>query len=291
LRLKLVLEKRHSNTSFGGVHIVQVPTPLEATYAIGKLMLRPFGIDEPDLEVDFSQPSRPALVTDILECCATATNGSCADRDQLWALPVSTRIECLLRIIDLGGAFEAALPLRCLNQTCGETVEAEISLDDLLGRQRQPAELISVQCGEQVLKLRRPSGLDQRAWATSEFQSQRAAVELMVETLLVRDDSSVEQDILPLDDEALSTVDQAMQEGDSLINFSFEIVCPYCDGHSEFELDLQMLAIERLQQSQRRLMTTVHHLARCYHWSEQDIFAVPHWRRVHYLKLLEEERI
>ena len=286
-----MLEKRHSNTSFGGVHIVQLPTALEATFAIGKLMLRPFGIDEPDLAVDFSQPSRPALVTDILECCATAANGNPADRNLLWTLPVSTRIECLLRLITLGGAFDAALPFRCLNQACGETVEAEVSLDDLLGSQSEMTDFIAVDCGEQTLTLRRPSGLDQHVWANREFESESAAVELMVQTLLVRrEDAAVEKNIFPLNADTLSTIDRAMQESDSLVSFSFEIVCPYCERESEFELDLQALALERLQQSQRRLLAIVHRLARHYHWSEQQIFAVPQWRRNHYLKLLEEER-
>lgn len=254
-------------------------------------MLRPFGIDERDLEVDFSQPSGPALVTDILECCATVTNGKAPDRNLLWVLPVSTRIECLLRIIGLGAAFDAALPLRCLNEACGERVEVEITLDDLLASQRETSDSISVDCGVQTLELRKPSGLDQRAWAAEEFESERAAIESMVQTLVVRDDNSLrENNILFLDDDSLSAIDRVMQDSDSLVNFSFEVVCPYCESNSEFELDLQALAIERLKQSQRSLLTTVHQLAKHYHWSEQQIFAVPHWRRIHYLKLLEAER-
>jgi hypothetical protein len=286
-----VLENRLSNTSFGGVHIVQLPKALEATYAIDKLMLRPFGIDEPDLEVDFSQPSRPALVTELLACCTSGTNGKPADRNLLWALQVSTRIECLLRIIDLGGAFDAALPMRCLNEGCGETVEVEVSLDDLLGVQRESTDFVSVDCGEQILELRKPSGLDLRKWAANEFESERVAIESMVQTLIVRnDDSPGEKNTWSLDHDSLAAIDRVMQESDSLVNFNFEVVCPYCEGHSEFELDLQALAIERLKQSQRRLLTMVHCLARHYHWSERQIFAVPQWRRIHYLKLLEEER-
>jgi hypothetical protein len=81
-----------------------------------------------------------------------------------------------------------------------------------------------------------------------------------------------------------------MQDGDSLVNFSLELVCPHCESHSEFEMDLQALAIERLEHCQRRLLATVHRLAKHYHWSEQQIFAVPAWRRTHYLKMLEAEQ-
>jgi hypothetical protein len=200
-----VLEKRYSNTSFGGVQIVQLPKALEATYAIDKLMLRPFGIDEPDLEVDFSQSSRPALVTDLLECCVRAPNGKPADRNLLWSLQVSTRIECLLRMISLGGAFDAPLPMRCLNEACGETVEVEVSLNDLLGVQHEETEFISVDCGAQVLELRKPIGLDQREWVTNEFESERVAVQSMVQTLIVRnDDSPGEENTLSLDDDSLA---------------------------------------------------------------------------------------
>jgi hypothetical protein len=288
-----VLETIDSSPSFGGVHTVQLPKALEATYAIETLMLRPFGIDERDLEVDFSQHSRPALVTDILERCATVANGKSPDRSLLWELQVGTRIECLLRIISLGGAFEAALPMRCLDEACGKKVEVELSLDELLGSQGETSDSISVDCGEQTLELRKPRGLDQHAWSTREFESDRAAMESMVQTLVVQADHSRSENntFSPFlfDDDVLSAIDRVMQESDSLVSFSLEVVCPYCQSHSELELDLETLSIEFLRHSQRSLLTTIHRLAKHYHWSEQQIFAVPHWRRIHYLRLLEEE--
>lgn len=288
------METKISSPSFGGVHKVQLSKALEATYAIDTLMLRPFGIDERDLEVDFSQPSRPALVTDILERCATVANGSSPDRKLLWELQVGIRIECLLRIISLRGAFEVVLPMRCLNEACSEMVEVELSLDELLGSQGDRSELISIDCGEQTIELRRPRGLDQYAWSTREFESNRAAIESMVETLVVQgtDSSGQENPSSPpsFDDEVLFAIDRVMQESDSLVSFVLNVVCPYCESQSEFELDLESLSIERLRHSQRSLLTTIHRLAKHYHWSEQQIFAVPHWRRIHYLKLLEEEQ-
>lgn len=283
-------ETQHSSTLFGGVHTVQLPTALETTYAIASLVLRPFGIEERDLGVDFSQRSRPALVTDILERCATVANGKSPDRNLLWELPVGTRIECLLRIISMGGAFDAALPMQCLNEACGERVEAELTLADLLASQHETSDSISVDCGGQAVDLRRPRGLDQQAWSSSEFETERAAIESMVQTLVVHGDASMRDGCaFGFDDDSLSAIDQAMQEGDSLVSFSLEVVCPYCQSHSEFELDLETLSIKSLRQSQRNLLTTVHRLAKHYHWSEQQIFAVPHWRRIHYLSLLAEE--
>lgn len=285
-----MLEQRQISSSSGGVHTVQVPKALEAVYAIGELVLRPFGIDERDLEIDFGQPSGAALVTDILAGCATISDGGAPDRDLLWALPVSSRIEWLLRIISLSGAFDSPLPMKCLNEACGEAVEFELSLNDFLSPHRDPADLISIVCEEQTLALRRPNGLDQLGWSTRQFASERAAIESMVQTLVVDVELAGDRDLSQLDDDALSAIDRAMQEGDSLVSFALEVVCPLCEQKSEFDLDLQALAIKHLAHSQRRLLTTVHQLASHYHWSERQIFEVPHWRRLHYLKLIEERR-
>jgi hypothetical protein len=280
-----------NNRSFDPVRTVQLPQVLRAAFAIDSLTFRPFGIAENDLNVDFSQPSLPALVTDILECCTTAGNGKSTERNLLWQLQVGTRIECLLRIIDLSGAFEAAFALRCRNSDCGEPLEVELSLDDLLSAQEEPSELPALQCGDQTLTLRKPIGADQREWAGRVFEDEVTAINSMVHDLIVRDDESTPDDRpLSLTGEALSLVDRVMQDGDSLVHFSLELVCPHCESHSEFEIDLQALAIERLDQCQRRLLATVHRLAKHYHWSEEQIFAVPAWRRQNYLKMLEAEQ-
>jgi hypothetical protein len=280
-------ESRHTNS----IQTVQLPKALQAAFAIDGLTFRPFGIAENDLDVDFGQPSLPALVTDILECCATAGDGKRPERNLLWQLQVGTRIECLLRIINLSGAFAAPFALRCRNSDCGEPLEVELSLDDLLSLQDEPSDLLTVQCGQQTLALRKPTGADQREWAVGVFENELAAIKSMVHALIVRDDESTTgAEPVLLTDESVLRVDRVMQDGDALVNFSLELVCPHCESHSEFEMDLQALAIERLEHRQRRLLAAVHRLAKHYHWSEQQIFAVPAWRRTHYLKMLEAEK-
>ena len=177
-------ESRHGNRSFDPVRAVQLPKALQTAYAIEGLTFRPFGIAENDLEVDFGQPSLPALVTDILECCATAGGGKAPERNLLWELRVGTRIECLLRIINLSGAFAAPFALRCRNSACGEPLEVELSLDDLLSLQDEPTDLLTVQCGEQALALRKPSGADQRGWAAGVFEDELTAIQSMVNALI-----------------------------------------------------------------------------------------------------------
>jgi len=279
-----VSQSPHS-TSFGGAQTIQFPEAVAATYAIDQLMLRPFGINRRDLEVDFSQSFRPALVTDVLECCTTTANGKSPDRNFLWSLTVGTRIEWLLRIIAVDGAFDAPLPVRCRNETCGETVGIELTLAELVALQSESTPFITVDCGGERLELRKPTGLDQRAWVMQEFPTERAAIESMAQALVVCDQTEA----LSLDDESLFAIDRLMQEQDGLVNFSLEMICPCCESNTKVDMDLQEFALARLQQSQQRLLTMVHQLAKQYHWTEQEIFAVPAWRRNHYLKLLAKE--
>lgn len=271
--------------------MIQLSPAFAAAYAAETLAFRPFGIAAADLEVDFRRPSRPALVTDILECCAMAGSGKVPGRDLLWQLQAGTRTECLLRIAALDGAFAAPFTMRCLNEACGELAEVELSLDDILSSRDEPSDFVPVQCLDQALVLRKPSGGDQHDWAGRQFDDEAAALEFILSSLIIRDEAAgtAGNDLL-LDNQSLAMVDRAMQDADSLIDFSLAFICPHCDRTSEAELDLQAWALRRLEESQRKLFATVHRLARHYHWSEQQIFAVPAWRRQYYLRLLENDR-
>src|ERR1043165_2127288 len=76
-----------------------LPEVIRARYAADDLSLRPFGVYEGDLNVDFAQHSRPFLVTRLLECCTLCAADTPVDQALFWDLPVGKRIECLLTLI------------------------------------------------------------------------------------------------------------------------------------------------------------------------------------------------
>jgi hypothetical protein len=59
---------------------------------------------------------------------------------------------------------------------------------------------------------------------------------------------------------------------------------------NDIAIDLCEVALTTLRRLQRQLIVMVHRLASHYHWSEQEIFAVPHWRRKEYLELIAAGR-
>jgi hypothetical protein len=260
-------------------------------FRVGDLSLRPFGATVMDLAVDFNQSDRPSIETQVLACCTCSRQERPTDSSFFWSLEVSQRIECLLLLSTLGDSTTFTVALRCLNSECHEPIEVELGLAELMALQRQAQAhpFVSVQLGEQVFRLRRPSGLDQRMWLEQVFEEEAAMVWGMIQSLLLE----------PLPDQLNSrwlgqdgwvdAFNQAMEEMDPLVNFRLGVNCPYCETQKTYVIDLGALALQRLQKMQQHLLRSIHRLARHYHWSEAEILAIPRWRRDYYLTQIEQE--
>jgi hypothetical protein len=61
------------------------------------------------------------------------------------------------------------------------------------------------------------------------------------------------------------------------------LVCPACADTWEETFDIARFLAADLQAAGQRLLDEVHVIALAYHWSEQDILALPRARRRHYL--------
>ena len=137
-----------------------------------------------------------------------------------------------------------------------------------------------------AVALRRPTGRDQLDWLNAGFEDEAAVTRAMLDALI--DDGHERGAIADalLSDEALDRIERAMEESDPLISFAVMAACPACGTENEIKVDLEDLALRRLHQAQQALLASVHRLAAHYHWTEREILATPHWRRVHYLRLI-----
>src|SRR5262249_25128257 len=90
--------------------------------------MRPFGRAQ-DLDIDFTDQDRPALVTALLARC-----GEQFDAELWWAEPVGRRIAALLRVLALTEVNRPQLPVRlsCMEPQCGEPLEIALPFDELL---------------------------------------------------------------------------------------------------------------------------------------------------------------
>ncbi len=270
----------------------QLPEKFKTAHRVTDLALRPFGLYESDLNVDFQRTLRPFLVTGILERCTRDAREEKIEPQFFWNLTVGKRIECLLSLVAAGERFEIPFALRCKKSACVQELELEISVEEISALQAEAyaAEHVSITLETESLALRRPTGGDQLAWLKSGFTDQETASRGMLRSLLPLKTESEVFDAALLSGEWVNRIESAMQEQDPLVNFSLQTACPYCEEENLYEIDLEELALSRLRRAQSRLLASVHTLASRYHWSEQQIFSVPFWRRAHYLALIEKEK-
>ncbi len=241
--------------------------------------LRPFCAQCGDLDVDFGAPNRQALVSDILRRCVRDGAGREVPIGVCWALPIGRRLEALLDLVALSDnrAFTAAFPC----SGCGQTLESELSLSDLIEHQRRLVKggPVAVRVANAVLELKLPTGDDLRRWEAAPVDETRMIRELVVD----RDagDRVLGQGEIP--DAWRAAVDDAMASADPLVDFRLLSSCPDCGAETEIGFDLQRFALERLEQRQRRLLDEIHLIASAYHWSEAELVALTPVRRAQYL--------
>ena len=149
---------------------------------------------------------------------------------------------------------------------------------------------VTVRGNGEELRLRKPTGQDQRDWLQHAYADEQSAIRAMVRMLLISEKEGPAPFPGHLPADLLADISRALDEADPLINYRCPVVCPYCDHQATYPIDLEAFALKQLQQAQHNLLNNVHRLASAYHWSEAEIFAVPPWRRALYLKRIEMER-
>jgi hypothetical protein len=276
----------------------QISEAIKHQFSLGDLSLRRFGILAQDCEINFNQPLRPYLEVQILECCTCNSNNITPDRDFFWSLELGTRIECLLAIAcgSAQGAIatipdrsEFTIPLRCLNPDCKEPIEIDFSMEELSSLQAQKESDIVTEIGGKRFSIRKPTGFDQLHWLKQSFPDEKSAVQTMLQTLLTEEQRATFDPAALAGENWVQVFNQAMEDIDPLVNFKVRVNCPYCGFQDTHPIDLGEFSLQRLRNAQKQLLETIHRLASRYHWSEQEISALPAWRRDYYLALIDRE--
>lgn len=265
-----------------------IPLPeLSPTFAAretgSEVGLRPFGILESDLAVDFGDGNSASLVTKLLEQCLVDRDLSVPE-DFFRGLSIGKRLQCLLHLA--AGDEQAPFDLQFKCGACAAELEIELTLDDIAAIQRKAdlSDVINVEVAGEPITLRKPTGDDQENWSRQAFRDEKHAATSMIDSLAGVD---LRTKFRAKD---LDAIDEAMNDADPLVNFRMQVACAECDAENEFSLDLCDLALGILARRQKQLVVTIHKLASRYHWSESEIFAIPDRRRREYLDLIATGR-
>jgi len=264
-------------------------------------LLRPFGLNKEDLEINFNHTVRPHLITEILQSCMTEINGHALERSFFWKLTIGKRIEFLLMISMIGSEY-FSFTERCTTLNCKKQMEVSLAIAELINMQlktdddNSSDDKIAVRINDQDVFIRKPTGQDQLEWLSSSFTNEYDAILAIIKSLLLIVDENgsitTSNNYYPrssISKESIDIFNSALMEADPLVNFHLSIVCPYCGKEDDYHIDLEEQALAIMQDTQNKLFEQVHRLAQSYHWNEQEILTLAPWKRLRYLSLIEKE--
>jgi hypothetical protein len=92
-----------------------------------------------------------------------------------------------------------------------------------------------------------------------------------------------------LDDQARRQVEVAIEDMAPSVEMGLDLTCPECGHAFAVDLDVSQVVLRELCLSARQLYRDVHTLASQYHWSEEEILALPRPQRKAYLAMISED--
>lgn len=208
-----------------------------------------------------------------------------------------------LREITFGDRIEGTLA--CPWPDCGAKVDIDFSTQDIpVKRSEKVAPFYRVELSPEaapegsnserhpVVTFRLPNGEDQEVIGPELDRDPARALTHLFERCLQQADTgghhgghSIEQ----LSSQARLEIERAMEAHAPHLELDMDLTCPECGRAFTAPFDLQDFFFGELSSRRDLLYRQVHYLAYHYHWSEQEILAMPREKRLDYIEILAEE--
>lgn len=240
------------------------------------------------LELGINERSLPqrchsARITVVL--CETLSHlgGAAVNPDRVRDLSVGDRQYLMRRL-----AVHIDDRVTWLTATCGECGEP---FDVSLRYAELPVKPASNEFPETIvesslgrLHVRVPTGADQEIIA--EIADDREAMWVLLSRLLSHEDSRLTVDPQQLGEEEITAIEAVVENMSPEIATHLTTNCPHCDKANHVPMSPYTI----LEHSLSDVYRDVHILATTYHWSEDEILALPRSRRHIYLSMIDRSR-
>lgn len=271
----------------------QVTWPPSCSPSDWRFSARPYGVLPEDLGVSFQDFAQPRVTTDVLQLCLRGAGGQRLSGEDIWSWTVGGRLQGLLAVAQasLGPKILQTVPCGA----CGEHMEIEIEWaafgDD---RDSLPFEW-EPQDGVRLL-MRVPTGRDQMELIGRGVEDWPEALAGLLRVDRDGNEEGNEEGDRPFESGLfesgwVESFSDRLAEADPMTVLFLQAPCPYCGEQKSQDLDLESLILSHLKGRQEAMLSEVHLLARHYHWTEDEILALPPWRRRRYLQMVGAERL
>jgi hypothetical protein len=223
-------------------------------------------------------------VTKLLERCIVRVGEAAPTPAVLGSLVAGDREALMLHLRRAAFGGELDCVLECTE--CGETMDLDLSIDELLVEPypEPRAEHETQLDGGRRVRFRLPTGGDLEAAARA-GEDPEAGVRALLERCVIDAGGTVEP---LLDPPARAELARRMAALDPQADVTFAVTCPNCGEASTARLDAAAAILDELCSRTDELYGDVHSLALHYHWSEPQILALEVPRRRRYLALVAD---
>jgi hypothetical protein len=268
--------------------------------------LAPLSGREEELMVDQGFVGRTALVNIILSHCVRRLGSiSPVPSGLMRRLLVADRQYLLLKLREITFGDQVQATVRCAWADCGQKVDIDFSLQDIPVKESQvKGPLYSMQLspeaafkgddgeGYRAITFRLPNGEDQEVLLPLVTGDEERAFARLLGRCIQRIgpwEHPGDALISRLSPQAQQEIERQMEDLAPKVELTMEAQCPECGRDFAMPFDPQEFFFGELRTSRDLLYCEVHYLAYHYHWSEQEIMAMPRDKRRRYIAVLTDE--
>ena len=136
----------------------------------------------------------------------------------------------------------------------------------------------------EAIHVRVPRGSDQEFVAQLNIKNATELRAQLLQRLIIADNPHAL--LQTLGEDEIARIETTLEQASPELTQQLQLACPECGEQHQVQLDWY----RGIHKPVDELLDQVHRLAANYHWSEQEILALPKQRRAAYLKRLDKER-
>ena len=235
-------------------------------------------------EAACEQNNIPGYVTTVLARALANVGGIPSDTSVIRRLGIADRRYLMLRLAALLEGDLFWLEAEC--RDCHKRFDVRVARSELPVKKSGPGyPVVLVDIGRAELECRLPVGADQENIIHLQEQD---ALNYLLKTCITTVNGTKPADdfISSLTDTEIDRIEKAMEDVSPVVTLMLLTHCPECGKEQVVPVDPYILS----GAGKDNFYHEIHTLAWTYHWSEQEILALPRERRRIYLRLIDRSR-
>jgi hypothetical protein len=244
-------------------------------------------------KVDNKTKSHACCVTQLLTGCVQQIGAITTITPEIIRdLSVSDRDFLVLKLRELTFGSKIECVLTCPKDKCGKKMNVNFDTNVLVPEESElTSPYFTLETGNSTIEFRLPNGGDQESIVDLSVKDPSLAGTAIFRRCIrsINGKHPSKTEIDNLSKKSKDAVMKRMVQVDLFTDLNMRVVCPECENEFLAPLDIQDFFLTELNLNSDVFYLEIHYLAYYYHWAEENILALPRWKRKKYVEFLIDE--